>query len=238
MILVMFDIDGTLTESSDLDSAAYLRALGDVFGFGSVSADWDSYTHVTDSGILKEICRTRRGDDPTLDELARFRARLLELLAEGASARGGIRPVPGAPEVLSRLLASREYAVAYASGAWADSAFFKLRSAGLPTKGIPSCFADDDYSREGICTLARCRAESRYRSPFERVVYVGDGAWDVRTALKLGYSFIGVGRALGAAGTGAQGNIGLLPDYEDTERFFLFLQQGKKDDTPPGFDDE
>ncbi len=228
MILVMFDIDGTLTESSDLDSVAYLQALDDVFGFSSVSGDWDCYQHVTDSGILKEICRLRRGDGPTMKEIDCFRTRFLELLAKGASARSGIRPIPGASAVLSRLLASQEYAVAYASGAWADSALLKLRSASLPTEGIPSCFADDDDSREGICKLAHRRAEIHYRSLFERVVYVGDGAWDVRTAFKLGYAFIGVGQGLCATGIVAQGLAHLLSDYQDTERFFLSLQSVEK----------
>ena len=92
--LVMFDVDGTLTQSSDLDNKAFVQALKDVFGFNSVSTDWgSSYTHVSDSGILQEICLTHRGNKPTLNETERFRTRLVQMLSNEAFACGGIKPV-------------------------------------------------------------------------------------------------------------------------------------------------
>jgi len=42
MKLVMFDIDGTLTRSNDLDNIAFIEVLQDVFDFKEVSADWES----------------------------------------------------------------------------------------------------------------------------------------------------------------------------------------------------
>ena len=223
MKLVMFDIDGTLTESNDLDDMAFIKTLDDVFGFKAISNDWESYTHATDSCVLEEIYQLCRGSHPTSKEVDCFRNCFLELLSEGASAQGGVQPIRGASSVLARLLASPDYAVAYAGGAWRASAFFKLREAGLPTENIPNAFADDDRSREGICTLALARAEEHYQCLFRDVVYVGDGVWDIRCARRLGYSFIGIGQGERARKLIVEGARHVLPDYQDLDGFFALL---------------
>ncbi|MBI3191378.1 MAG: hypothetical protein HYZ36_01850 [Pedosphaera parvula] len=53
MHLVIFDIDGTLTETNAVDADCYVRALAEVFGFADVDTDWSTYPHVTDSGGLQ-----------------------------------------------------------------------------------------------------------------------------------------------------------------------------------------
>ena len=50
----MFDIDGTLVKSYDLDSRCFIESVKDVTGI-YVDSDWSKYRHVTDSGILEEI---------------------------------------------------------------------------------------------------------------------------------------------------------------------------------------
>jgi beta-phosphoglucomutase-like phosphatase (HAD superfamily) len=109
----MFDIDGTLTESNDLDDQSYVQALSEVFGFSEVSSDWTSYSHVTDACILKEVCQQQLGRVPLLAEVEAFQKRFLELLAEGIAASGEIKPVSGAPKMLSWLLDSSNHVVAY-----------------------------------------------------------------------------------------------------------------------------
>jgi len=220
----MFDIDGTLTQSSDLDDGAYIKALDDVFGFKGISNDWESYTHVTDSCVLEEIFQLRQGCKPNAKDVDRFRTRFVELLAEAASAHGGVQPVRGASEMLSRLINSPNYAAAYAGGAWRASAIFKLNAAGLPAQNIPSAFADDDHSREGICTRALTRAETYYKCHFRDIVYIGDGVWDVRCAHKLKYSFIGIGQGERAKKLIAEGAQYVLPDYRDVDRFLSLLE--------------
>ena len=61
MTLVMFDIDGTLAETFQVDSECYVQALKDVFGFSDVNTDWSSYKHTSDSGILNELVQSRLG---------------------------------------------------------------------------------------------------------------------------------------------------------------------------------
>ncbi|MEH2404456.1 HAD family hydrolase [Nostoc sp.] len=51
MKLVMFDIDGTLTESNSLDDESYLQALHEVFGFSEILSDWTSYINTVQLSI-------------------------------------------------------------------------------------------------------------------------------------------------------------------------------------------
>ncbi|MBD2695213.1 HAD family hydrolase [Anabaena catenula] len=190
--LVMFDIDGTLTESNHLDNESYLQALYEVFGFSEVSSDWTSYTHVTDACILREVCQSKLGRVPSSREVEAFQQRFLELLIEGAESHSGVKAISGSSDMLKKLLTSPDYQVVYAGGGWAVSAIFKLKSACLPIDNIPYAFSDDDESREGIMAIAHSRAEIYYDQRFSEVVYIGDGVWDIRSAQKSGYSFIGI----------------------------------------------
>jgi phosphoglycolate phosphatase-like HAD superfamily hydrolase len=223
MQLVMFDIDGTLTESNDLDNESYLQALSEVFGLSEVSSDWTSYSHVTDACILKEVCQRQLGRVPSLIEVEVFQKRFLELLAERALSNGGIAPISGASEMLSCLLASSDYAVAYAGGGWAKSALFKLQSAGLPIQNIPYAFSDDDETREGITAIALSRSEKHYGRSFPNVVYIGDGIWDIHSARKSGYAFIGLASGKRAEELLAEGAAHIFSNYDDFESFLAAL---------------
>lgn len=80
MHLAMFDIDGTLTLSNDLDDAAFLSALDEVFNIREVSTDWATYLQVTDAGIFREICITHLKRIASLSEEAAFRACFMQQL--------------------------------------------------------------------------------------------------------------------------------------------------------------
>ncbi|MDZ8108010.1 MAG: HAD hydrolase-like protein [Nostoc sp. DedQUE12a] len=224
MKLLMFDIDGTLTESNNLDNESYLQALNEVFGFSEVSSDWTSYTHVTDACILKEIFQNKLARIPSSREVEAFQQRFLELLIDSAKARGGVKAIPGSSDMLKKLFASGDYQVAYAGGGWAASAIFKLKSADLPIDNIPYAFSDDDESREGIMAIAHSRAEIYYDQLFSEVVYIGDGVWDIRSAKKSGYSFIGIACDNQAKALFNEGATDVFPNYDDYESFLLALK--------------
>src|SRR2546425_12228616 len=57
MHLVMFDIDGTLTETLKVDEECFVRSFKDVFGFADLDTDWSHYPRTTDSGIFHEVSR-------------------------------------------------------------------------------------------------------------------------------------------------------------------------------------
>ncbi|MEE8288231.1 MAG: hypothetical protein V3R25_02330, partial [Nitrosomonadaceae bacterium] len=58
----MFDIDGTLVQSSDLDDDCFIRAIEEILGI-VIDEVWSNYEHVTDKGILNEIIQSKGLND-------------------------------------------------------------------------------------------------------------------------------------------------------------------------------
>jgi phosphoglycolate phosphatase-like HAD superfamily hydrolase len=219
MKLVMFDIDGTLTQTFAVDAQCYVRALTEVSDFEAISTDWASYQHTTDSGILSEIYEMRLGRPPVLSEISAVRDRFIQLLVQAVAASPGVfAPVPRAQNFIDYLLCSG-YAVSLASGGWQHSALMKLQIAGLNVAGLPAAFADDAHSRRDImqcCYLRACEAYGVTR--FDAVVYIGDGSWDALASRSLGYTFIGIGSGSHALRLRELGAVDVLIDYSDCER--------------------
>jgi phosphoglycolate phosphatase-like HAD superfamily hydrolase len=215
MKLAVFDLDGTLLQTSGVDDECYAAALRDVFGIQEMSTDWGSYSDSTDAGILDDLLRQHRGSPMTADDAEAHRARFVELLEEVARRdRERFAQTPGAGELFESLAAAG-WRCAIATGGWRASALLKLRVAGLGVSGVPAAFADDHRSREGIILTAVERTGGAGGVREAHAVYVGDGVWDVRAARNLGIGFVGIARgergeslkAAGANGACAQSRV-------------------------------
>ena len=223
MRLVVFDIDGTLTQTMKADDECFVRSLAEVCGFRDVDTDWSRYKHATDFGVFQEIYESRTGRLPSSIEISAFRQHFVGLLAQ-VSSRVPFAPVTGAPVLLSRLAASPEHRVAFATGAWRDSARLKMRSAGLCYDDYPAASSDDALDRESIIRLSMRRAAERY-GRVESTVYVGDGVWDARVCRNLGIPFVGIAADGRAARLSAEGAICVFPDFSDTDLFLSSLYE-------------
>ncbi len=220
MQLVMFDIDGTLTETMKVDEECFVRSFAEVFGFTDIDTDWSHYPHVSDSGIFHEIYASRMGRPPTALDVSRFRRRFIELL-DGASSQSPFASVAGADRLLSRLACGASHRVALATGSWRDSARLKMASAGMRFDDHPAASADDAPEREAIMELSRQRADEWYGAPFADIVYVGDGVWDARACRALGIPFIGIGSGDRAARLASEGAVRVFQDFSED---VLFLE--------------
>jgi phosphoglycolate phosphatase-like HAD superfamily hydrolase len=226
MNLVMFDIDGTLTASDVMDGECFVQAVNDVCGFADVSSDWSAYQHCSDSGILDELFQTRLGRSPMAEEITAVQTQFVKLL-EASIAAQPLKAIPGAGAMLDALLAEPDIAISLASGAWECSARLKLGTAGLHYPQIPGAFADDAHAREDFMRASLQRvAEKHGREEFDSMVYIGDGAWDVRASRNLGFAFIGIGhkpdRVERLRGEGAQV---IFPDFTGHDAFRAALRE-------------
>jgi beta-phosphoglucomutase-like phosphatase (HAD superfamily) len=226
MKLVMFDIDGTLTQTSHADETCFVQALREVFGFTDINTDWASYPHCSDSGILEVLFQTRLGRSPLPAEVSTFQIHFVSLLT-AATAIQPFNPIAGARDFLCSLTSSSAFAVSLASGAWECSARFKLASAGLGLSQIPAAFSDDAHAREAIMQASLGRAaQSRLRDSFDAVIYIGDGVWDARAARNLGFRFIGIAREPARVERlYAEGARYVFDDYLDAESFMTVLHE-------------
>ena len=217
MHLVMFDIDGTLTETMKVDEECFVRSFNDVFGFADINTNWSHYPRTTDSGIFHDVFTSRIGRSPTAQETSQFRQHFIQLLA-AASSQSPFTPVAGADRLLSRLVQGGSHRVSLATGGWRDSARLKMASAGMCYDDFPSASADDALDKESIIRLSRQRAAERY-GRFGSTVYVGDGVWDARACRGIGIPFIGIATGSRAARLSAEGAVCVFSDYSDTDLF-------------------
>ncbi len=218
MHLVMFDIDGTLTETMKVDEECFVRSFKDVFGFADIDTDWSHYPRTTDSGIFHDVFTSRMGRSPAAQEVLRFRQYFIQLLVT-ASSQSPFAPVAGADRLLSQLARRGSYRVALATGSWRDSARLKMASAGMCFDDHPAASADDALDRESIMRLSKQRAAERYGEPFACTVYVGDGVWDARACRSVGIPFIGIGAGSRATQLSAEGAVCVFPDFSDADMF-------------------
>jgi phosphoglycolate phosphatase-like HAD superfamily hydrolase len=218
--LAIFDIDGTLTESVAVDELCFVQAFRDVLGIERINTNWLEYNFQTDSGLALEICRNHLGRDPGDSEISCLQSRFVQLLYAAVEGMGQpMREIPGASALLHGLGAHPRWHVAIATGGWKVSARFKLASAGLPVDDIPWASADDAVDRVDILRTAIGRARQDYhQDAFEKVVYVGDGVWDVRAAKALGIGFLGLAAGDQAVRLVEAGASCVLPDFSDPVR--------------------
>jgi phosphoglycolate phosphatase-like HAD superfamily hydrolase len=225
MHLIMFDLDGTLVDSTTIDSGCYLQALVDVFEFDldRIDRNWSNYPHITDAGILQTLCQTELGRDPNRAEVIYYQQRFLELLTIAVSTQP-LQPIFGAKEILDRLRIEPNYAIALATGAWEQTAQFKLQQTGLDKIIVPMACSDDARARTEIMKCAYQRSIEFYQqSQFETVTYVGDGVWDAVASKHLDYHFVGIGTGKRVTDLLATGAKHVFPHYQNIDRIMSIL---------------
>ena len=186
----MFDIDGTIIESYDLDSECFTEAIKEVTGY-EIDTNWSRYKHVTDTGILNQFFKEMKIENT---EIAHENIKSVFLSKiQTRIAKKPINEIAGASEFISSLKELENVAISFATGGWYESAILKLESAGIKISNIPIASANDHHSRIEIMKIAEKRAVKETRLSF---TYFGDGSWDLKACKELGVNFVLVGDKL------------------------------------------
>ncbi|VEG92462.1 HAD family hydrolase [Legionella spiritensis] len=196
--LIIFDIDGTLTNTNRVDSDYFERALLESLPVKYIDNQWHNYKYSTDSGMVTEIVQSAFGRDPSLEEIAAIKERFVGYLKTAfLKDKSHCLPLSGASEIFT-ILTQRGWDIGIATGGWEKSALLKLKTANIPCDGVPIAHSDDHMEREQIITIAIERAKKNYHRPaYAKMIYVGDRIWDKNAARNINIDFIGIGAELG-----------------------------------------
>ncbi len=225
MNLVMFDIDGTLTDTNDVDYACTVRALSEVFGVDASGTDWTEYENSTDRGCIEEFARRHLGRPATEEEADRTKELYLEILVQRTRTSPELfEPIPGAIGMLEHLQRLPDTVVSLATGAIQESSKIKLGSAGFSCDTIPMASGSDAFTREEIMLLSEKKAAGLFGiDGFRTRTYVGDALWDLRAADNIGFDFIGIAQGAHEEDLRRRGVQWVLPDYTDLDSFLEVL---------------
>ncbi len=190
--IAVFDIDGTLLDSSDVDFKLYMESVQAVLGDVEFRDDWAAYEHVSDLGILRSIIRDN-GLSHEAALIAQVKRVFVQSMDDYLQTHGPFNEVPGALDFVRALRRSSDTDVAYATGGWKATATLKLQASGFPLDDLPLATSDEYEDRVSIMRSA----VSALSQPVSGITYYGDGIWDQLACEQLGWNFVAVGKRLG-----------------------------------------
>ncbi|KIO77762.1 hypothetical protein TH53_07500 [Pedobacter lusitanus] len=196
MRYIIFDIDGTLTDTTAIDDHCFTRALESTFNFSGFETDYGHYENTTDSGIIHQLFMENHHRTYTAEERDRFIYNFCALLKDAYAVNNEcMKEIPKAGKILNALCEQDGISVGLATGGWRESALFKLSCAGITTAACAAAsFAQDARARRDIitCTITKMNALHGIEMPLSEIIYVGDGKWDYQATQQLGIQFIGI----------------------------------------------
>jgi phosphoglycolate phosphatase len=192
MLLVLWDVDGTLVRTAGHGRFAFEEAFRAVVGREPEPVD---YAGRTDRQIVDIMLGGRPGDAPRiLDELAGA----LELRKEAIAAEG--YAYPGVPEVLEALHHRDDVINSLLTGNIQANAVVKVSAFGLEQWldfEVGAYGSDPHEERSDLVAVARERAAAKYGEPTGAVL-VGDTPLDVRAAKEAGARAVAVATGFAA----------------------------------------
>jgi phosphoglycolate phosphatase-like HAD superfamily hydrolase len=227
MKLAIFDIDGTLTETNEVDDQCFVKAFAISHNITDIETDWTKYTHVTDSGLVSEIFNQKMGNAPSAEDILAFKKCFIKNLNEYASKDETLfAEVSNAKTMLQKLSLEKGWAIALATGSFYDSAKLKLEKAKIDIKDFPVATSDDAVSREEILQTAIEKSLEKFGlKKFEKIVSIGDGVWDARAAENLSLDFVGIASGIKANALREEGANYIIKDFRDYENFLAYLNK-------------
>lgn len=184
MTLILFDIDGTLVNSSRIGRAALGQALRDVFGTAGALETYE-FAGKTDRRIVRDLLVAEGWEEaaiaarlPALDE--RMAAAGLALFTPET-----MWACPGVPALLDALGQREDVILALLTGNIRHTVPLKLAAAGIdPALFIDGAYGSDSIERDELFGIAleRVRQSTGVHISGKDVIIVGDTPADIRCA--------------------------------------------------------
>lgn len=182
-ILVLFDIDGTLSDSGGAGGRAVAAAFLDTYGRPIDLASID-FRGRTDISLWREMLGQHGMSYEEADgDLRRFQEKYIEHLREMLK-QSNPKSMPGCKPLLDRLSSEPQVALGLLTGNIESGGRTKLQAIGLDHYFPVGGFGEDGENRADIARGAIDRAEKFYGITFsrEKIHVVGDAEADILAA--------------------------------------------------------
>ncbi len=223
MKLIIFDIDGTLCHSRYIDDKCYIQAFRKGLGLDIKNTDWNSYKHVTDHYVTKQIIIAETGNNPD--------KQLIDLIIEKYAEELKIQlhkedtsftAIPGVKELFEYFYDnSDEYQTGIATGGFFKTAMYKLEKIGVKFPG-EHIYSSNNYDTKQEMINDLMDKELSKNNSFDKVIYVGDREYDFNVSKEMNIDFIGID----FKGNGKLRSLGIenvINNYEPIEKFLALV---------------
>jgi phosphoglycolate phosphatase-like HAD superfamily hydrolase len=186
VLLVLFDIDGTLVWASGAHNRAFADATRRLFG-SLPDVDPRQFSGSTDTLIVQALAQLAGATaEEAVAKTPEYLAAVTEMYQSLVSHEGG-RILPGVVDLL-HLLQQRGHCLGLTTGNVAEIARLKLEHFGLWKYFPVGGFGDQHGDRAELIKMAVHRAHERcgFSGQLSQVVYVGDTPRDVAAARAAG----------------------------------------------------
>jgi phosphoglycolate phosphatase len=189
MLVLFWDIDGTLLTTARAGIHAWEDAVADVTGTRRDLSRFDTAGH-PDHGIARRLLQESGIPTPEPPLVQRLVARYEELLPAALHRRTG-RVLPNVREILERLEFEPDVRSVLLTGNTRRGAAAKLAHYGLQRFFAGGAFSDDAGDRDGIARAAMAALPGLRVEPRHAVV-IGDTPHDVRCGQAIAATTIAV----------------------------------------------
>jgi len=219
MMLLLFDIDGTLLSVDGVGQEAVSRAFSDALGT-SVSTDGIAFSGRTDPEILRAVLSHNDLDvsDETVNSVLDAYVRAAQRVIQPAD----VRILPGVDHLCTSLSKRSGLHLGLVTGNVERVAYHKLQAAGLDHHFPVGAFGSDSRDRSALPPVAIRRASRHAEYAFSphEVVVIGDTPRDVQCAESAGARSVAVCTGGADRATLAKSNPDvLLDDLRDPAQF-------------------
>ncbi len=227
--LILFDIDGTLVDTSGAGRRALVRAYDEVFGIPDAFAGY-SFSGTTDLHIVRTAFLRHEGVEPPPERISAARQAYMERLVgemQKGCAEGSVRMFPGIVPLLD-LLAEKQVPVGLATGNFEEGAREKLTPVGLWHRFGFGGFGSDFEHRGMLTKLGIERGLERHGVSFdpEGIWIVGDSPLDIQAARYAGVKVLAVATGIHPVSELAElGPDAVVPDLGDTEAIWRIFSE-------------
>ena len=192
VILVLFDIDGTLLDLKGAGRRAFIHTIQYVFAVDDPFDDIN-FSGATDLGVLHESL-SKRNITPSQDQIVQFFEQMPEKLEETALDEAAV-VYAGVQELLTELRTRQNILIGMVTGNARATAWIKLKHAGLDHHfhNIGG-FGDQHPDRAVLAKNAVDSAEKLLRNgnQLTRRILIGDTPSDIQAAESIGATAIAV----------------------------------------------